>query len=54
MAAGHGAAGGPGVWAVAVIFLISVAATASFVLYKFKRWVSCSRSPQSWPRPEPG
>ncbi|XP_019714096.1 VPS10 domain-containing receptor SorCS2 isoform X2 [Hippocampus comes] len=33
---GHGAAGGPGVWAVAVIFLISVAATASFILYKFK------------------
>ncbi|XP_061922114.1 VPS10 domain-containing receptor SorCS2 isoform X3 [Entelurus aequoreus] len=33
---GHGAAGGPGVWAVAVIFLVSVIATASFVLYKFK------------------
>ncbi|XP_061769803.1 VPS10 domain-containing receptor SorCS2 isoform X4 [Nerophis ophidion] len=34
--AGHGAAGSPGVWAVAVIFLVSVIATASFVLYKFK------------------
>uniref|UniRef100_A0A3Q2YTJ5 VPS10 domain-containing receptor SorCS2 n=1 Tax=Hippocampus comes TaxID=109280 RepID=A0A3Q2YTJ5_HIPCM len=38
------AAGGPGVWAVAVIFLISVAATASFILYKFKRKLPGSRS----------
>lgn len=34
----HGAAGGPGVWALAVIFLISIIATGSFILYKFKRW----------------
>ncbi|XP_057709861.1 VPS10 domain-containing receptor SorCS2 isoform X2 [Corythoichthys intestinalis] len=33
---GHGTPGGPGVWAVAVIFFISIAATASFILYKFK------------------
>lgn len=33
----HGAAGGPGVWALAVIFLISIIATGSFILYKFKR-----------------
>lgn len=33
----HGAAGGPGVWAVAIIFLISIIATGSFILYKFKR-----------------
>ncbi|XP_060887213.1 VPS10 domain-containing receptor SorCS2-like isoform X1 [Labrus mixtus] len=32
----HGAAGGPGVWAGAVIFLISLIATGSFILYKFK------------------
>ncbi|XP_067436435.1 VPS10 domain-containing receptor SorCS2 isoform X3 [Thunnus thynnus] len=32
----HGAAGGPGVWALAVIFLISIIATGSFILYKFK------------------
>ncbi|XP_061619862.1 VPS10 domain-containing receptor SorCS2 isoform X3 [Phyllopteryx taeniolatus] len=41
---GHGAAGGPGVWAVAVIFLVSIAATASFILYKFKRKLPGSRS----------
>uniref|UniRef100_A0A3B3BBM1 VPS10 domain-containing receptor SorCS2 n=1 Tax=Oryzias melastigma TaxID=30732 RepID=A0A3B3BBM1_ORYME len=33
----RGAAGGPGVWALAVIFLISIIATSSFILYKFKR-----------------
>ncbi|XP_060887970.1 VPS10 domain-containing receptor SorCS2-like [Labrus mixtus] len=33
----HGAAGGPGVWAGAAIFLISLIATGSFILYKFKR-----------------
>lgn len=38
----HGAAGGPGVWALAVIFLISIIATGSFILYKFKRWAMSS------------
>ncbi|CAL8376516.1 unnamed protein product [Boreogadus saida] len=33
----HGAAGGPGVWALAVILLISLLASGSFILYKFKR-----------------
>lgn len=33
----HGAAGGPGVWAVAVLFLITIMAAGSFILYKFKR-----------------
>uniref|UniRef100_A0A3P9JGG2 VPS10 domain-containing receptor SorCS2 n=1 Tax=Oryzias latipes TaxID=8090 RepID=A0A3P9JGG2_ORYLA len=33
----RGAAGGPGVWALAVIFLVSIIATSSFILYKFKR-----------------
>ncbi|KAJ0055861.1 hypothetical protein NL108_013982, partial [Boleophthalmus pectinirostris] len=32
----HGAAGGPGVWAVGVLFLITIIATGSFILYKFK------------------
>ncbi|XP_036002137.1 VPS10 domain-containing receptor SorCS2-like [Fundulus heteroclitus] len=32
----HGTAGGPGVWALAVIFLISIIGTGSFILYKFK------------------
>lgn len=32
-----GAAGGPGVWAIAVLFLVSIIATSSFILYKFKR-----------------
>ncbi|KAG7236890.1 hypothetical protein INR49_000137, partial [Caranx melampygus] len=32
----HGAADGPGVWALAVIFLISIIATGSFILFKFK------------------
>ncbi|KAM9835269.1 VPS10 domain-containing receptor SorCS2 isoform X1 [Syngnathus typhle] len=35
--AGHGVAGAPGVWALAVALLIGVAATASFLLHKFKR-----------------
>lgn len=43
----HGSAGGPGVWALAVIFLISIIATGSFILYKFKRWGSCWRACQS-------
>uniref|UniRef100_A0A8D3BZC4 Sortilin related VPS10 domain containing receptor 2 n=1 Tax=Scophthalmus maximus TaxID=52904 RepID=A0A8D3BZC4_SCOMX len=38
----HGAVGGPGVWALAVIFLISIIATGSFILYKFKRQASNS------------
>uniref|UniRef100_A0AAZ3R5V2 VPS10 domain-containing receptor SorCS2 n=1 Tax=Oncorhynchus tshawytscha TaxID=74940 RepID=A0AAZ3R5V2_ONCTS len=33
----NGGVAGPGVWALAVIFLISVIATGSFILYKFKR-----------------
>lgn len=33
----HGAAGGPGVWAVAVLFLITIMAAGFFILYKFKR-----------------
>ncbi|XP_077598287.1 VPS10 domain-containing receptor SorCS2 isoform X3 [Stigmatopora nigra] len=33
---GHGTPGGPGIWAVAVIFFISVAAAASLIIYKFK------------------
>ncbi|XP_031648078.1 VPS10 domain-containing receptor SorCS2 isoform X3 [Oncorhynchus kisutch] len=32
----QGGVAGPGVWALAVIFLISVIATGSFILYKFK------------------
>ncbi|TMS02264.1 VPS10 domain-containing receptor SorCS2, partial [Larimichthys crocea] len=40
----HGAAGGPGVWALAVIFLISIIATGSFILYKFKRKLPGSRN----------
>ncbi|XP_034757086.1 VPS10 domain-containing receptor SorCS2 isoform X5 [Etheostoma cragini] len=32
----YGAAKGPGVWALAVIVLISIFATGSFILYKFK------------------
>ncbi|XP_049598842.1 VPS10 domain-containing receptor SorCS2 isoform X4 [Syngnathus scovelli] len=35
--AGHGVAGAPGVWALAVVLLIGVAATASFLLHKLKR-----------------
>ncbi|KAG7252264.1 hypothetical protein CRUP_009049, partial [Coryphaenoides rupestris] len=33
----HGAVGGPGVWALAVLLLISLLASGSFILYKFKR-----------------
>lgn len=40
----HGAAGGPGVWAVAVLFLVSVIATGSFILYKFKRKLPGNRN----------
>ncbi|XP_047186475.1 VPS10 domain-containing receptor SorCS2 isoform X4 [Scophthalmus maximus] len=40
----HGAVGGPGVWALAVIFLISIIATGSFILYKFKRKLPGSRN----------
>uniref|UniRef100_A0A3Q3F8J5 Sortilin-related VPS10 domain containing receptor 2 n=1 Tax=Labrus bergylta TaxID=56723 RepID=A0A3Q3F8J5_9LABR len=40
----HGAAGGPGVWAGAVIFLISLIATGSFILYKFKRKLPGNRN----------
>ncbi|XP_029310365.1 VPS10 domain-containing receptor SorCS2 isoform X5 [Cottoperca gobio] len=40
----HGAAGGPGVWALAVIFLIGMIATGSFILYKFKRKLPGSRN----------
>ncbi|XP_037531168.1 VPS10 domain-containing receptor SorCS2 [Nematolebias whitei] len=32
----HGAVGGPGIWALAVIFLIGVITTGSLILYKFK------------------
>ncbi|XP_030194573.1 VPS10 domain-containing receptor SorCS2 isoform X4 [Gadus morhua] len=32
----HGAAGGPGLWALAVVLLISLLASGSFILYKFK------------------
>uniref|UniRef100_A0A1A8QBC1 VPS10 domain-containing receptor SorCS2 n=1 Tax=Nothobranchius rachovii TaxID=451742 RepID=A0A1A8QBC1_9TELE len=32
----HGAVGGPGIWALAVVFLISIIAIGSFILYKFK------------------
>nr|XP_057924142.1 VPS10 domain-containing receptor SorCS2 isoform X1 [Doryrhamphus excisus] len=41
---GHGAAGGPGVWALAVVFLVSVVTTASFILFKFKRKLPGGRS----------
>ncbi|XP_069015210.1 VPS10 domain-containing receptor SorCS2 isoform X4 [Embiotoca jacksoni] len=40
----HGAAGSPGVWALAVLFLISIIATGSFILYKFKRKLPGSRN----------
>uniref|UniRef100_A0A671XLU9 VPS10 domain-containing receptor SorCS2 n=1 Tax=Sparus aurata TaxID=8175 RepID=A0A671XLU9_SPAAU len=40
----HGAAGGLGVWALVVIFLISIIATGSFILYKFKRKLPGSRN----------
>uniref|UniRef100_A0AAV2KQX0 Uncharacterized protein n=1 Tax=Knipowitschia caucasica TaxID=637954 RepID=A0AAV2KQX0_KNICA len=40
----HGAAGGPGVWAVCVLFLVSVIATGSFILYKFKRKLPVNRN----------
>ncbi|KAL0970451.1 hypothetical protein UPYG_G00242140 [Umbra pygmaea] len=33
----QGGVAGPGVWALAVLFLISLLATGSFILYKFKR-----------------
>ncbi|XP_055794936.1 VPS10 domain-containing receptor SorCS2-like [Salvelinus fontinalis] len=36
-AGSQGGVAGPGVWALAVIFLISLLATGSFILYKFKR-----------------
>ncbi|CAB1345052.1 unnamed protein product [Coregonus sp. 'balchen'] len=36
-AGSQGGVAGPGVWALAVIFLISVIGTGSFILYKFKR-----------------
>ncbi|XP_010886317.2 VPS10 domain-containing receptor SorCS2 isoform X4 [Esox lucius] len=35
-AGSQGGVAGPGVWALAVIFLISLIATGSFILYKFK------------------
>uniref|UniRef100_A0A4W6DH74 VPS10 domain-containing receptor SorCS2 n=1 Tax=Lates calcarifer TaxID=8187 RepID=A0A4W6DH74_LATCA len=44
MLADPNAAGGPGVWALAVIFLISIIATGSFILYKFKRKLPGSRN----------
>ncbi|MED6293788.1 VPS10 domain-containing receptor SorCS2, partial [Characodon lateralis] len=40
----HGATGGPGVWALAVIFLISIIGTGSFILYKFKRKLPGNRN----------
>nr|XP_033465773.1 VPS10 domain-containing receptor SorCS2 isoform X2 [Epinephelus lanceolatus] len=40
----HGAAGGLGVWALAVIFLISIITTGSFILYKFKRKLPGNRN----------
>uniref|UniRef100_A0A3B5L4U6 VPS10 domain-containing receptor SorCS2 n=1 Tax=Xiphophorus couchianus TaxID=32473 RepID=A0A3B5L4U6_9TELE len=40
----NAAAGGPGVWALAVIFLISVVGTGSFILYKFKRKLPGNRN----------
>uniref|UniRef100_A0A3B3WJ67 VPS10 domain-containing receptor SorCS2 n=1 Tax=Poecilia mexicana TaxID=48701 RepID=A0A3B3WJ67_9TELE len=40
----NAAAGGPGVWALAVIFLISVIGTGSFILYKFKRKLPGNRN----------
>ncbi|KAK0139771.1 VPS10 domain-containing receptor SorCS2 [Merluccius polli] len=40
----HGAAGGPGVWALAVVLLISLLASGSFILYKFKRKLPGSRN----------
>ncbi|KAA8578975.1 hypothetical protein FQN60_007014, partial [Etheostoma spectabile] len=40
----YGAAKGPGVWALAVIILISIFATGSFILYKFKRKLPGSRN----------
>ncbi|CAB1351838.1 unnamed protein product [Coregonus sp. 'balchen'] len=38
-AGSQGGVAGPGVWALAVMFLISLLATGSFILYKFKRCV---------------
>uniref|UniRef100_A0A3B4Y401 VPS10 domain-containing receptor SorCS2 n=1 Tax=Seriola lalandi dorsalis TaxID=1841481 RepID=A0A3B4Y401_SERLL len=40
----NGAADGPGVWALAVIFLISIIATGSFILFKFKRKLPGNRN----------
>ncbi|XP_024918296.1 VPS10 domain-containing receptor SorCS2 isoform X7 [Cynoglossus semilaevis] len=40
----HGAAGGPGIWALAILFLISVIAIGSFILYKFKRKLPGNRN----------
>ncbi|KAI9545409.1 VPS10 domain-containing receptor SorCS2, partial [Dissostichus eleginoides] len=40
----RGAAGGPGVWALAAIFLIGMIATGSFILYKFKRKLPGNRN----------
>ncbi|XP_054457038.1 VPS10 domain-containing receptor SorCS2-like isoform X2 [Anoplopoma fimbria] len=48
----HGAVGGPGVWALAVIFSISIIATCFFILYKFKSpWL---RTPPLFFRKLPG
>ncbi|XP_075999994.1 VPS10 domain-containing receptor SorCS2 isoform X2 [Genypterus blacodes] len=40
----HGGAGGPGVWALAAIFLISILVSGSFILYKFKRKLPGNRN----------
>ncbi|KAK9524407.1 hypothetical protein VZT92_016804 [Zoarces viviparus] len=40
----HGVVGGPGFWALAVIFSISIIASGSFILYKFKRKLPSSRN----------
>nr|XP_054603557.1 VPS10 domain-containing receptor SorCS2 [Nothobranchius furzeri] len=40
----HGAVGGPGIWALAVVFLISIIAIGSFILYKFKRKLPGNRN----------
>ncbi|KAM9717547.1 VPS10 domain-containing receptor SorCS2 isoform 6-T6 [Menidia menidia] len=40
----RGAAGSPGIWALAVLFVISIIATGSFILYKFKRKLPGSRN----------
>uniref|UniRef100_A0A665U2L0 VPS10 domain-containing receptor SorCS2 n=1 Tax=Echeneis naucrates TaxID=173247 RepID=A0A665U2L0_ECHNA len=40
----HRAAEGPGVWALGIIFLISIIATGSFILFKFKRKLPGNRN----------